>query len=158
MSDDWLKKADELRKQNHPDNADESATTPISQKKFYNDNWGKVWEMLKALGEAWKAQDPARPGLLIVGRHPGHDYRLTNDNSLHWLSLYLYDKNNLGEKWDSHANELASLWIEFHAGYFEINLPRRFHGYPKQVTTLEDLKAVLAELWANGNIQVSQDG
>jgi len=153
MSDDWLKKADELRKQNHPDNADESTTPVVDRDTFRAHNFRKVDAMLRTLGEAWKAEDPNQPGMLIIGHHPGHDYRIDVAHG-YWADFFLYDKNNLAEKWTS--NLVASLWVEFHAGYFEINLPDDLDGYPKQVTTLDDLKAVLAELWANGNIQVSQ--
>ena len=171
MSDDWLKKAEELREKNHPHSADETAKHKAQGKNFFHDNLPKVKQILTELGELWKSQDPNHPGLLMIGRHPGNDYYVyVNPMFENQVALYLFDKSNVDQKAfftgsSTYGNQKVpgeSLRIEFAEDYFNLqlpfstDLPNYMEYSPKRVDSLDDLKAVIAELWAGGSIRISQ--
>lgn len=173
MSDDLLKRAEALRERNHPHNSDEAADQKARQTKFYNDNLPKVQSILVELGELWRAQDPNRPGVLSIGHHAGNDYYVYIDTTFeNKIALYLFDKNNIGQKGfftsiSRHSGQKVpgeSLRVEFDTDHFDLYLPfsetfpnPNWLSYsPKRINSLDDLKAVIAELWANGNIHISE--
>ena len=124
MSDDWLQSAEELRKQNHPANAEDAAIPKGDKIKFYQDNVAKVDKILAALGKTWKSLDPHRPGVLGLGRHPGNDYQILYSKYRDSLDLCLFDKSNVNRKWAGAGRQLQdSLRVEFGSDYFILKLP-----------------------------------
>ncbi|MHB8627320.1 MAG: hypothetical protein ACYDEO_14070 [Aggregatilineales bacterium] len=165
MSDDWLKKAEERREQHQRETGGADAEREAGGKAFFEESKGQVAAILSEVGELWKSMDPHHAVLGVVTTHAGHDYRVHVDKyqSPSGIELYLFDKSNMLLMHDKYAKEglygvlSASVRVLIEDGHFVAYMTNGPGEWiDRKAQTIDELKAVIADLWAAGQITVSK--
>jgi hypothetical protein len=165
MADDWLKKAEEKREQNQRETAGADAEREAGSKAFFEASKGQVAAILSEVGELWKSMDPHRALLGAVTTHAGHDYRVHVDKyqSPSGIELYLFDKTNVFGMHDKYASVgvygflSASVRVLIKDGHFLVYMTNGPNQWiERKAQTIDELKAVIADLWAAGQITLSK--
>ena len=166
MADDWLKKAEDRREQHQRETGSADAEREAGGEAFFDASKGQVAELLAEVGELWKSVDPRRTVLLgAVTTHAGHDYRVHVDKyqSPSGIELYLFDKTNLYGLNDRFASDgifaflSASVRVLIKDGGFVVYMTNGPGNWlERKAQTIDELKAVIADLWAAGQITLSK--
>jgi hypothetical protein len=165
MADDWLKKAEERREQKQHESGNADAEREAGSKAFFEASKSQVAAILAELGELWASMDPHKALLGAVTTHVGHDYRVHVDKfeSPNGIELYLFDKTNMSLMHDKYARDgifgfiSASVRVLIQDGHFVVymtNGPGQW--VDRKAQTIDELKAVIADLWAAGQITASK--
>ena len=164
MTDDWLKDAEEQRKQHQDETGFADAEREAGAKAFYEENKHQVAAILTDVGELWKSKDPHKM-VLGVTTHVGHDFRVHIDKygTPNGIELFLFDQTNMAAMHDRYARDgiynfkEASLRVLMVDGAFIAYMTNGTGEWVnRDAKTLDDLKAAIAQMWAAGQIKASQ--
>ena len=164
MTDDRLKKAEAQREQHRRDSDRVDAEQEAAGQAFFDDHRDLVVAVLSELGELWKSMNLNRIVLFdVVTTHVGDDFRVhvAPYQSPVGVELFLFDKDSVDQMYEQFRDSglylvSASVRVLIKDGHFEVyvlNSPG--FGHFRLAQTIDDLKAVLADFWAAGQVIVS---